>query len=54
MRWTDVEVFLANYNEYFNKNQIKFIESLCKYIGEYFTTDSLISALFTPSQYYPY
>lgn len=54
MRWTDVEVFLANYNEYFNKNQIKFIESQCKYIGEYFTTDSLISALFTPSQYYPY
>lgn len=54
MRWTDVEVFLGNYNEYFNKNQIQFIQNQCNYIGMIFTSDSFISALFTPSQYYPY
>ena len=54
MKWSDVEVFLGNYQEYFNKKQRHFIESESKYLGDSFTLDSFIAMILTPSQYNPY
>lgn len=54
MKWSDIEVFLGNYQEYFNKKQNNYIESECKYLGDSFTLDSFIAMILTPSQYNPY
>ena len=54
MKWNDIEVFLGNYQEYFDNTKRMFIEEQCNYLGEQFSLDSFISAILTPCQYHPY
>ena len=55
LQLNNIEVFLdrnSNYFESFAHRQ--FILEQCKYMGEIFSLDALISMITTPSQFYPF
>ena len=49
-----INLFIGNYKEYFNEEQITFIKDQCLYYNDSVPFDSLISSIISFRQYYPY
>ncbi|MCQ2820337.1 MAG: hypothetical protein MJ252_23975 [archaeon] len=55
LQYNNIEVFLERNSPFFESRAHKdFILEQCKYLGEEFSLDSLISMITTPSQFYPF
>ena len=54
MSFQKINLFIDNYKEYFNQEQITFIKDQCFYYNDSVSFDSLISSIISFRQYYPY
>ena len=54
MSFQKINLFIDNYKEYFNQEQITFIKDQCFYYNDSVPFDSLISSIISFRQYYPY